>query len=99
MDLYMKHGRRTDSYQEFLEPILSRKSLTIRKFSHVTKILFAEGAGNKAVGVEYMRHGKMFTARANLEVILSAGAIRTPQLLMLSSESTTHSYTLHVNVP
>ncbi|CAL8109168.1 unnamed protein product [Orchesella dallaii] len=82
MDLYMKNGRRTDSYQEFIEPVLSRKSLTIRKFAYVTKILFAEG--NRAFGVEYKRHGKMYRATANKEVLLSAGAIRTPQLLQLA---------------
>ncbi|ODN00972.1 Glucose dehydrogenase [FAD, quinone] [Orchesella cincta] len=82
MDLYMKHGRRTDSYQEFIQPVLSRKSLTIRKFSHVTKILFAEG--NRARAVEYKRHNEIFTAKASKEIILSAGTIRTPQLLMLS---------------
>lgn len=83
MDLYMRNGRRTDAYQEFLEPVLSRSSLSIRKFSHVTKILF-ENNTNTAYGVEYMRHGKKFTVRANFEVIVSAGAVRTPQLLMLS---------------
>ncbi|CAG7836566.1 unnamed protein product [Allacma fusca] len=50
-----KNGRRYDTYHAFLKPIQDRQNLFIRKYSHVTKILF-QGAQNYAVGVEYIRH-------------------------------------------
>lgn len=46
------------------------------------QILFS--ADNEAIGVEYERHGVRKQAFANKEVIISAGAINSPQLLMLS---------------
>ena len=46
-----------------------------------TRLLFE---GRRAVGVEYARGGARFAARASAEVILSAGAINSPQLLLLS---------------
>ena len=46
-----------------------------------TKVLFD---GQKAVGVEYIQNGKVHTVHASEEVILSGGAINSPQLLMLS---------------
>lgn len=84
MDLYMDHGRRSDAYHEFLRPAMLRSKLVVRKFAHVTRVLFKENPANEAYGVEYLRHGKRYIAKARYEVIVSAGAIRTPQLLMLS---------------
>jgi len=40
--------------------------------------------GKRAVGVEYLQHGERKTAKAAVEVILSGGAINSPQLLQLS---------------
>lgn len=84
MDLYMDHGRRSDAYTEFLRPIMQRRNLVVRKFSHATRVLFKENSDNEVMGVEYMRHGKRYIAKARYEVIISAGAVRTPQVLMLS---------------
>lgn len=84
MDLYMDHGRRSDAFNEFLRPAMNRINLVIRKFSHVTRVLFKENNGNEAYGVEYLRHGKRYVAKAKYEVIISAGTVRTPQILMLS---------------
>jgi len=50
-------------------------------FATVTKILFQ---GRRAVGVQYERDGLVYKVYANKEVIMAAGAINTPQLLMLS---------------
>ncbi len=52
-------------------------------FQKNEQILFEEGTKN-AIGVKYERFGKMVEVKADKEVILSAGAIETPKLLMLS---------------
>ena len=54
--------------------------------AHVTRVLFETGNDHlpRAFGVEYVKNGMTFTVVAKKEVILSAGAIATPQLLMLS---------------
>lgn len=77
------HGKRASSNVAYLYPIKGRKNLFVRKLTTVTKILIDRNT-NAAVGVQYMNNGRMGTVRAKREVILSAGAINTPQLLMLS---------------
>ena len=76
-------GRRCGTYQAFIQPARKRKTLTVRKFSHVTKILL-DGPSNRAFGVEYLRHGVRRIAFSSKEVVISAGALNSPQLLMLS---------------
>lgn len=83
MDFHSRHGFRWDSYKAYVEPILDRPNLTLRKFSFVNKVIMA-GENNRAVGVEYERHGQVKVAKARKEVILSAGAIQTPRILMHS---------------
>ncbi|CAL8094306.1 unnamed protein product [Orchesella dallaii] len=68
-----KKGVRQAPYKAFLEPILSRSTLTILKFAHVNKVLFKNG--NVAYGVEYDRHGRTYVAEARREVIVSGGTI------------------------
>lgn len=88
MDLYMKNGRRSDAYSEFLAPIIAdRGNLVIRKYAFVLRLLFEEGPKshlNIVRGVEYERHGKIFRAWAKKEVILSAGSLNSAKLLLLS---------------
>lgn len=76
-----KHGHRFSNADGYLHPIESHKNLTILTNAHVTKILFD---GKRAVGVRYLKNGKLFDIFAQKEVILSAGTISTPQILMLS---------------
>jgi len=84
MDLYMKNGRRSDAFHEFLEPIMERRrSIVVRKYAFVRKILF-HPSSNHASGVEYERHGKVYNVRARKEVILCAGSVNSAKLLMLS---------------
>lgn len=83
MDFHSRHGFRWDSYKAYIEPILDRKTLTVKKFAFVNKVLLA-GENNKAYGVEYERHGHTKIAKARKEVILSAGAIQSPRILMHS---------------
>ncbi|MGW0637841.1 GMC family oxidoreductase [Nocardia salmonicida] len=76
-----KNGRRWSTADGYLRPALDRPNLTVRTHSLVTKVLLR---GATATGVTYRRDGVEHTAHAAREVILSGGAINSPQLLMLS---------------
>jgi choline dehydrogenase len=76
-----RRGRRVSAYDAFLHPIRSRPSLRIESRAQVLRILIEQG---HAVGVEYLQHGQPHVVRAHREVILSAGAIHSPHLLLLS---------------
>lgn len=77
-----RHGSRCSTSKAFLRPIRDRENLHIVTFAYVTKILFNED--KKAVGVQFDRFGGTDVVFANREIILSAGSINSPQLLMLS---------------
>ncbi len=74
-------ARRNSAARAFLRPAMKRANVTVLTRAHVTRVLFE---GNRAVGVEYRRGGTVHQVRARREVILSGGAINSPQLLMLS---------------
>lgn len=76
-----KNGRRWSQAQGYLKPARVRSNLTVITGAHATRVLFE---GDMAVGVEYRREDRVEQVRAKREVILSAGAIQSPQLLMLS---------------
>ncbi|PSN46845.1 Glucose dehydrogenase [FAD, quinone] [Blattella germanica] len=78
-----KNGTRWSASRGFLHPIRKRKNLNVKKRSQVTKVLL-DPKTKAAYGVEFTRRGKRYIVRARKEVILSAGAINSPQLLMLS---------------
>ena len=69
------------SARAYLWPAGKRANLHVEMHAHATRLLFE---GSRAVGVEYVRKGARLRARAAGEVILSAGAINSPQLLQLS---------------
>lgn len=77
-------GTRGSSSVSYLHPNLDRKNLHILTDRHVSKVLFDEK--NRATGIEYSDNpqNRRKTINANREVIVSAGAIDTPKLLMLS---------------
>lgn len=77
----IKKGKRWSASQAYLRPATKRKNLTTRDRAMVTRILFE---GTKAVGVEYIHKNQVIKVKANKEVILSGGALNSPQLLMLS---------------
>lgn len=79
--LTAKNGLRMSAAKAFLRPAMKRKNVTVVKHALATRILFD---GKRAVGVAYDVKGKARGARANCEVILSGGAINSPQLLQLS---------------
>lgn len=75
-------GRRCSAAAAYLKPARGRPNLEVRTEALTSRVLLEQG---RAVGVEYRRGGKAAaTARASGEVILSAGAIQSPQILELS---------------
>jgi choline dehydrogenase len=72
---------RTSSATAFLHPLAGRANLTILSGAHATRVLFE---GRYAKGVEFISAGRLRSVDAYREVILSAGAIQSPQLLQLS---------------
>ncbi len=79
--LTCRDGRRWSVADAYLHPVADRANLTVRTEATVTRILIEKGA---ATGVVYRRAGVEQTVRADGEVLLCAGAIASPQLLMLS---------------
>jgi len=79
----VKDGLRHSTYHAFLEPILNRTNLEIYRYAWVTKV-HLDTQTKQALGVTYERHGQQRYVGANKEVILSAGVIDTPKILMLS---------------
>ncbi len=81
MHMTVKDGVRSSASREYLDPVKSRKNLTIVTGALAEKVLLD---GNKAVGVEYSINGNKTSAKASNEVVLSAGSIGSPHLLQLS---------------
>ena len=85
-DQTAKHGLRCSSAKAFLAPIKSRANLEIQIHAHITGLLFDEADNSAITGVSYSQKGEGQHALLNAggEVILSAGAIGSPQILELS---------------
>ncbi|MCX7283408.1 MAG: choline dehydrogenase [Novosphingobium sp.] len=81
VDLTVARGRRCSAASAYLRPALRRPNLTVLTQAHSRRVIFD---GTRATGVVFRQQGKDRLATAAREVILSAGAINTPQLLMLS---------------
>jgi choline dehydrogenase len=77
----VKNGRRYSAATALLEPALRRANVVVRSAVRVTRLLVD---GRRVIGVEYLRDGRREEVRAQREVVLCAGAIDTPRLLMLS---------------
>lgn len=76
-----KNGRRSTTARSYLVPARKRSNLHIVTEALTEKIVFE---GNRAVGVTYRQGGQSVTAKARREVIVSGGAVNSPQLLQLS---------------
>ncbi|MDJ0335979.1 GMC family oxidoreductase N-terminal domain-containing protein [Salinibacterium sp. G-O1] len=74
-------GMRHNTAEAYLAPAAERANLVVRTGAHATRVLFE---GSRAVGVEYLSDGATTSASARREIVLSGGAVNTPQLLMLS---------------
>ena len=80
-DFTIRNGRRCSAAKAFLEPASARSNLTVVTRAMTTRILME---GTRAVGVEYKQGGRTSRSMAAKEVLLSAGVVNSPQLLMLS---------------
>ena len=76
-----RNGFRMSTARAHIGPAKRRRNLTIEKRALASRVLFD---GKRAIGVEYQQHGRAKQAFAASEVILSAGAVNSPQLLQLS---------------
>ena len=74
-------GRRWSVAKAYLAPATERPNLTVRTGALATRVVLEDG---RAVGVAYQQHGEERMAHADGEVVLSGGAVNSPQLLMLS---------------
>ena len=76
-----RNGERCSAAKAYLTPQLSRPNLRVITQAHTTRVLFE---GRRAVGVEYRQGNELKQVRAQREVLLCAGALQSPQILMLS---------------
>jgi choline dehydrogenase len=81
VDRTTRAGRRWSTSRGYLREALERGNVQVRTDALALRILFD---GNRAVGIEYEHNGEICQARARREVLLTAGAINSPQLLLLS---------------
>jgi len=97
-----RHGKRSSSAYAFITPLADNPKLEVRLQCEVTRVLLE---GGRAIGVEYRNaSGELISVLAEKEVILSAGAIITPKLLMLSGigpadHLASHGIECQVNLP
>lgn len=77
----IRGGRRESTARAYLRPALARGNVTLFTDSRVLRVMVEAG---RVTGVVYERGGQTLKVRANREVILCAGAVQTPQILLLS---------------
>jgi choline dehydrogenase len=80
-DFTIRDGKRWSTSFAFLRPVLGRPNLKVETDALTQRVLIENG---RAVGVRFSQRGRIREARAEGEVILAAGTVNSPQLLMLS---------------
>ena len=90
-----RHGRRASAWQSFVAPVLDHRKLTVTTSALVHRVLVHDG---RAIGVEYSLDGSVHRAHAESEVVLSAGTIASPKILMLSGIGPA-PHLRHIGVP
>lgn len=81
MNHIIKNGQRNSMARAYLYPILARKNVTLLVNTHVDRLTLK---GQRVTGVQINRGGTVSKIGAKTEVVLSAGGVNTPKLLMLS---------------
>ncbi|KAL3286142.1 hypothetical protein HHI36_000654 [Cryptolaemus montrouzieri] len=103
MQRSIKYGRRVSGATAYVRPSSVRHNFNVTLEAFVTKILI-DTITKSANGVQFIKNGRLFVAKARKEIIVSGGAINTPQLLMLSGigpedELTKHGIHVIENLP
>lgn len=80
-DFTIRNGRRCGTARAYVRPSLARKNLELITHALTSRLIIEDG---RVTAVDYERGGKIHRARAAREIVLSAGAINSPQILMLS---------------
>jgi choline dehydrogenase len=101
LDSTIRDGRRCSAAVAHLKPALSRPNLDLATHALVEQVLLDN---HRASGVKFQHQGKIQVIRASREVIVSCGAIKSPQLLMLSgigpaAELNKHNITIRHELP
>jgi choline dehydrogenase len=96
-----REGRRWSAADAYLRPAMQRRNLTLETEAYATQLIFK---GDRTAGVRYIRNRAVCEASARREIILACGAVKTPQLLMLSGigpaeELRTHQIPVVVESP
>jgi choline dehydrogenase len=91
-DFTIRNGKRCSTSKAFLRPILKRPNLTIVTHALTRRVVIEN---NKAVAVDYTAEGQDRRVRAGREIILSAGAVNSPQILMLSGIGNADELVMH----
>lgn len=81
VDRTTRNGRRWSTSRGYLSEALARGNVRVATDAQALRILFD---GNRAIGIEYEQSGEILQVHARREVLLTAGAINSPQLLLLS---------------
>jgi choline dehydrogenase len=81
VDSTISGNQRVSAARGYLHPVMHRPNLQVVTRALASRVLLE---GGRAVGVEYIKGGRVHTLRAEREVILAGGAINSPQLLQLS---------------
>jgi 4-pyridoxate dehydrogenase len=101
LQMTIRSGRRCSAATAYLRPALVRANLDVSVGALVTRIIFE---GSRARGIEYLQNGERTLVQAESEVLLAAGVINSPHLLMLSgvgdpAELSAHSIDARVSLP
>jgi choline dehydrogenase len=101
VDIDPERGERNGVYAGYLAPALARPNLATEVGALVTELVFD---GDRCVGAHYLQDGELRTVRVRHEVVLSAGAIQSPKVLMLSgigqpAQLATHGIDVRVDLP
>ena len=80
----IRRGQRSSSSIEYLAPARSRENLTVMTHAQALRLLYVPGSAKRVCGVRVRQGGRDFDVQATREVILSAGAVGSPQLLQCS---------------
>ncbi|XP_044581263.1 glucose dehydrogenase [FAD, quinone]-like [Cotesia glomerata] len=79
----LRHGRRLSAAKAYLRPVRNRPNLHVSRNSRVTRVIIDENS-KVARGVEFVKDGRRMKVMAAKEVLLAAGSLNSPQILMLS---------------